>query len=1675
MVSDGQGGTASATVYVQVNAEPNVPPVAVDDPVATVKNEGVQFNILINDTDHEGAQLFVFGWAQPEHGSIECSYLGVCTYTPGTDFVGSDGFDYTMGDNAGGSDIGHVSITVEDAAPPANRPPVAVDDSIVMQAGNRGGAFPLQNDFDPDTDALSIADWTAPQHGTLSCVDTFCSYTPDADFIGIDSFDYTVSDGNGGTDTGTVTFDIQNSAPFADFDNIVTGKDIPGTVNVLANDSDQNFHALTVTDATSGTHGSVECTAQGLCTYAPDAGFLGTDSFEYTISDGHGGVATGFVSVTVREIIDAGPDWIWREERELTFEPIITSPNAFTCSWALGDGTPNSTECDFAHTYSATGLYTATLTVAVDGGPTVTESVEIEVLPVSEGGGGGAIGGNGDVVVGTDVTYTLNADFDRGTFLNVNHDVPHANELRLNGQLRPFPFVNIAASGRGTAIRVDANTGEILGEYLTAPDGMGRDPSRTTVDLHGNVWVANRAESGESGGESKGSVARIGLVLGGTRVDESGAPDAAGAYLAPPFAYNTCLDRDGDGRLRTSSGILDVLTWSNDGGVDTHGGVSTAEDECLINYTRVTGAYTRTIAIDPDNDVWVGGLDRDHEKLDGDTGEPIAGSQISFPACGGYGGLVDANAVLWSASGLLRYDTVAGTGECLQFSAYGLGLDPQTGHVWSTPFGSTVSEFDHDGNVLNTYPHGFSSAQGVAVDDIGNVWVAHSLAGGTTVGHVRTDGTLVGNVPLLGGSGPTGVAVDHNGKVWSANISSSDARRIDPEIGHVGGGGFATGWVDLVVDLGGGASPYNYSDMTGFVSIGATSPQGFWRVLQDAGSPGAAWSSIAWNGEPGGSVPAGTEIHVEARTADAIADLAAATFVDVVNGADPDLAGRYIEVRATLLTTDASITPALSDVHIVATVGGEENSPPELAAIGNRTVAEKVALSFTASATDPDADGLAFTLGPNCPLGTSISATSGVFSWTPTEAQGPGSYPCTITVTDDGSPPKSDSETITIAVTEVNLPPVGVADSYSGPQDTDLVVNATLGVLANDTDADGDTLAATKVGDPAHGTVVLNANGSFTYSPAAGYVGLDSFTYTASDGVASSSTTTVSLTIEKVNHAPTLAAITDQTIPEMVLFNSLILAGTDPDAETLSYSVESGPTGLTVNGTSGVVSWTPTEAQGPGDYTVAVRVTDPAGLHADRSFTIHVTEVNRDPSLAAIADRTVYPGDAVGLTASGSDPDLPANTLTYSLVSGPPGATVNPTSGAFAWTASATLGDYPVTIGVSDGVGGTAQRTFTIHVVRDTTTLTLGGDTSGQYSDKATITATLKVGSTPVSGASVSIGLGVASQIVTTNASGVASATFTIPGPAGSLGISAAFTGTPSKAPSDVSGTFTVNREDSTIVYSGDTIGLASATLKLSAIFTDSAATGFTGANPETGSGATIGDITKARISFAVYTAANCLTGSPITTLSAFVTDTGTAGDGIGTSTVNWSSASEGSFCVAISLVGATGTGTNGYYTAPPAEPAGLAVFIDTAGKVTGGGWVPMADGRGNFGFNASSTGTKVKGNLVFIERTVYQGKKAILIVKSNAIDALRTSGSTFPITATLTGKATYKFISAVDGSTLAESGNATFTATVVDTNAKAGAGDSFAIRVLDKNGVVLVDLPATTLGGGNVVAHIKK
>jgi hypothetical protein len=658
-----------------------------------------------------------------------------------------------------------------------------------------------------------------------------------------------------------------------------------------------------------------------------------------------------------------------------------------------------------------------------------------------------------------------------------------------------------------------------------------------------------------------------------------------------------------------------------------------------------------------------------------------------------------------------------------------------------------------------------------------------------------------------------------------------------------------------------------------------------------------------------------------------------------------------------------------------------------------------------------------------------------------------------------------------LATLDDDRSPVAVDDIASTTADTSVDVP----VLANDSDPDADPISVSDVTQPTHGTASIQLDGTIRYTPTAGYSGPDAFTYSISDGRGGTATATVAMTVDAAppaNRAPTIAAIGNAIVPELVPFGVATI-GSDPDGDALTYSVTSGPTGLSVNASTGAVSWTPTEAQGPGVYPVTIRATDAGLLFGEASFTITVTEVNAAPSLAAIDDRTVHRGETVTLTASATDPDLPANTLLYSLLSGPANATLAAAGGGFSWTPSvADVGDHTVTIGVSDGAGGTATTSFTIHVVVDATTLSLGGDVSGQYSDPATITAKLEAGSTPVVGAAVAISFAGASTSATTNASGIASATFAIPGPSGSVARGASFAGTLSLASSGASGTFTVTREDADLVYSGDTIALAGSTVALRATVTDSAASGYAGLGAEGASG-TIGDITRARVAFSIYAAATCLSGSPIATVAASVVDTGPTGDGIGTAAASWSSGSEGTFCIAIALVGASSGSANGYYVARPAEPAGLAVYVDTSGKVTGGGWTAVTGGRANFGFNASSIRGKVKGNLVFVERTTYHGRAAILIVKSNEIDALRVTGSTFPITAALTGKATFRYLSAVDGSTFFESGNATFTATVIDANLPGGRSDCFAIRVEDKTHIVVVDLATTLLGGGNVVAHL--
>src|SRR5207247_4119985 len=163
-------------------------------------------------------------------------------------------------------------------------------------------------------------------------------------------------------------------------------------------------------------------------------------------------------------------------------------------------------------------------------------------------------------------------------------------------------------------------------------------------------------------------------------------------------------------------------------------------------------------------------------------------------------------------------------------------------------------------------------------------------------------------------------------------------------------------------------------------------------------------------------------------------------------------------------------------------------------------------------------------------------------------------------------------------------------NGYSTPEEAPLSVTSASGVLMNDTDVDGDTLTAVLVAGPAHGTLTFNANGSFTYTPAANYNGADSFTYKARDpSGALSNVATVSLTITPVNDPPVAANESYTTAEEArltVAAPGVLANDTDVDGDALTAALASGPAHgtLTLN-SNGSFTYTPAAAyNGPDTF-----------------------------------------------------------------------------------------------------------------------------------------------------------------------------------------------------------------------------------------------------------------------------------------------------------------------------------------------------------------------------------------------------------------------------------------------------------------------------------------------------------
>lgn len=354
----------------------------------------------------------------------------------------------------------------------------------------------------------------------------------------------------------------------------------------------------------------------------------------------------------------------------------------------------------------------------------------------------------------------------------------------------------------------------------------------------------------------------------------------------------------------------------------------------------------------------------------------------------------------------------------------------------------------------------------------------------------------------------------------------------------------------------------------------------------------------------------------------------------------------------------------------------------------NQTVSLATAPYFN----DPDGDALAYAAS-GLPPGLAISPASGLVSGTlPYGAE--GSYSVTVSASDGSGVPATQAFGWTV-VHSNQLPSAG-NDGYATDRNVALVV-AAPGVLGNDSDPDNDALSTQLSADVLHGTLVLAADGGFSYQPTADFCGSDSFRYRANDGSGNSNLATVSLGVTCTNRPPQASADAYSTPRNVVLAvgaPGVLGNDSDPDDNPLTSqlqpgSASNGNVSLAANGS---FSFTPTAAYcGPAGFSY--RAHDGVTTSAASAVAINVACTNQPPvAVGAIAEQANAENDLINLSSAAhfSDPD--GNTLAYTATGLPPGVAIGGSTGLIAGRLGFDAeGSYAVTVTASDGEFSVAQ------------------------------------------------------------------------------------------------------------------------------------------------------------------------------------------------------------------------------------------------------------------------------------------------------------------------------------------------------------------------------------------------
>ncbi len=626
---------------------------------------------------------------------------------------------------------------------------------------------------------------------------------------------------------------------------------IAGSVSLLNACGDSN--TATMTDGQSGSSGST-----GASSSVTDAG---TDTTAGSNSATDATVGSNSESATMNVPTTGDPSG------DPTTDPTATTTTGTT------DGTTGAVSATDTTTGGTTAGETTTgdTTVAeTTAGDSTTGTTGAELGPCDKGN-----------------KWTLDADFDKGAYNNINHDAPNSDQLQITvgGVTAPQPYMFAAQTSDGWLVKIDTETGKQTGRYETVRmvDCPTCDVSRTTwapsrvvVDLEGDVYVANRAFN------FQGSLTKIAGNL------------------------SSCIDRNNNGVIDTANDA------NNDGIIDVNSAVEFKgqNDECVL-YTIAIGAVNmlpRALTIDGKGNAYVGTYsDMKAYKLDVTQSPPKVTKVINLPSTP-YGFVVRGDYLYASALGqpVMRTDLLTDITTTMNAPGnYGITVD-QNGIAWFGGSGLYRCDFELGGNCV---AKGGNGMNGVSVDADGQIWAAS----GNTVYKFDNSGAQLGTLPI---PGSYGVAIGHDGK--PRVLTNSAAYVIEP--GAVGAPPVSSKAYNTGVIGNPNIYNYTYTDFTGFGALNVTIKKGEWTVIHDGGDINTQWSQLVYNTEKEAKIPAGTSITFQMRAADIQADLEATPWIAVVDGVPEQFpSGRFVEIRARLLISqeDVEESPVLSDVCVI--------------------------------------------------------------------------------------------------------------------------------------------------------------------------------------------------------------------------------------------------------------------------------------------------------------------------------------------------------------------------------------------------------------------------------------------------------------------------------------------------------------------------------------------------------------------------------------------------------------------------------------------------------------------------------------------------------------------------------------------------------------------------------------